>query len=76
MANLELVPLNDLVTEMLTRCDHGVIVLLQCGQPAPDDTTRMRRFKGNALICTGLASDAAFWISKEQWRKEREVEMR
>jgi hypothetical protein len=55
-SDLRLVQTADLVTELLSRCDHGIISVLLLDTP---DVCRYKRWwKGNSATCMGLAHKA------------------
>ena len=56
---MELVGTDELMEELLRRCDHGVVGMTRCGDPGPKDTSVFRKWKGNSHTCAGLAFDVA-----------------
>jgi hypothetical protein len=50
---------DELIQELMLRCDHGVVVTLRCDYPCPRENTRKFQWKGNEHTCAGLAFDVA-----------------
>lgn len=59
MFDLSLVPTEDLMREVLRRCDHGAITFMRCAEIGKDVVTVYRRWKGNRHTIAGLAYDTA-----------------
>ena len=55
--NLELIPTEELAKELLSRCDHGALILMRCGEAGNKDSTYTRRWHGNTHACMGLCHD-------------------
>lgn len=47
----------ELITELLTRCDHGLVVVMFADRD--EGNTVIRNWRGNAHTVAGLALDAA-----------------
>ncbi len=56
--DLSLVSTDDLMTELLSRADHGVVALYHVLTDNDDygECRMLRRWKGNSLVCAGLAT--------------------
>ena len=57
MIDLELVPTDDLLEELLRRVDHGIFSGLQTGTHGGDNHTYIGRWTGNTHTCIGLGAD-------------------
>lgn len=55
-ADLGLVPQDDLIEELMSRCDHGIIYLMRVGEGGPERMTYKWRWKGSPYICNGIAA--------------------
>ncbi len=58
MSELELVPTDDLIDELLNRHGHGVVCLLKV-DAKPDLNLILRRWKGNSHTVIGVMFDTA-----------------
>jgi len=58
--DLKLIETKDLIGELFSRCDHGVISLLREG--TPKSMTIHRHMTGNGLLCIGLVWDSIEYI--------------
>jgi len=58
MNDLDLVPTSELVDELISRCDHGVIGLFHSRKYGETvDLTVKKYWKGNEHTCLGLCTD-------------------
>ncbi len=58
---LATVPMDDLIKELLGRCDHGVVLLLQTRiKPTQNNLTRF--WTGDSHACLGLCTDMEYDI--------------
>lgn len=55
--DIELISTNHLIAELLSRCDHGIIALMQTQIGGPDTSKYCRSWTGNTHACVGLAAD-------------------
>jgi len=53
--DLSLVPTTDLVSELLSRADHGIIALLK--EKETDSQNFLLDWAGHQYVCVGLAAD-------------------
>jgi len=56
---LSLIPLDALIQEIMGRCDHAVIMLVQRGTPVPTSASVYRTYKGDGYTCVGLGFEAS-----------------
>jgi hypothetical protein len=69
--DLTLVPTEDLVAEVLSRCDHGAIVMLRCLDTGPTGTQNCQTWRtGNTYTIAGLLTAAASRVIREYEAKE------
>lgn len=69
--NMELITTEQLVKELLSRCDHGALILMRCGEAGHKDSTYTRRWNGNTHTCMGLCDDLRDTILQEFRKVER-----
>ena len=72
MSGLEFISTDDLIDELLNRCDHGAIVLLKVGAK-PDINLLNRRWKGNSHTAVGLLFDISQAIMEDMHEHESDV---
>lgn len=74
MADLELVETEELIAELLGRCDHGAVVLLRCSPKGDDWHDLVTRWRGNSHTVAGLLADTQREVLNEMTRKEEDEE--
>ena len=62
---IDLVPTERLIAELLSRCNHGIIALMQTQIGGPDTSKHLRSWTGNTHTCLGLAADISRRILEE-----------
>jgi hypothetical protein len=72
MNPLELATLEELMTELLNRCDHGCIALLI--EQDAEEALVYRKWSGNAHTIMGLAQDASSRVLENYRSRARKVE--
>ena len=55
--NIELIPTEKLAVELLSRCDHGALILMRCAEAGSNDSVYVRRWHGNTHVAMGLCDD-------------------
>jgi hypothetical protein len=65
MADLELVPTDDLVEELVNRCDHLALEMMRVNERGEETHLYIRRWAGNSHTCIGLCWDLASKITED-----------
>lgn len=73
MPDIQLIPTDDLIIEILNRFDHSVFTGMRVGLHGGDCYTA-RRWKGNKATCSGLCSQAQYMINKVADDTEEKLE--
>ncbi len=60
--SLELVSTDELIAELLNRCDHGAIGLMRVEEHGTESHSYYRKWKGNSHTCIGLLRDVEVTI--------------
>lgn len=55
--NLELVSTDDLLKELLARCDHGAVTMMLTNRLGNERHIYIREWIGNSHTCAGLCAD-------------------
>ncbi len=72
VTEIALASTDDLINELLARYEHGVFCALRI--LTDDETTIVRRWKGNAVTCAGLGTEAAHAVLADlEQRSERKA---
>lgn len=76
MSDLSLIPIHDLITELLSRCEHGLVMLMMTERTG-SDMGRVRYHEadtGNSHAVAGLAMDMAVRVLNRQRGSSRHEE--
>lgn len=69
--DLSLVPVNDLVEELINRHDH--IVLIGAKVENNGEIKSMRRWRGNSYTCSGMAQCMSMQILDSLFQQEKSI---
>jgi hypothetical protein len=73
LCNLEFIPTDELMEEILKRMDHGVIGLIKIKDG--DNTQQIaRRWKGNSHTCCGLCANLSSTILRDLEENLEEID--
>lgn len=73
-SNMELIPTDDLITEILKRFDHAVFMGIQCRGGENNDIYNIRRWRGNSYTCCGLSESLKRSILNEYEDNEEPID--
>ena len=57
--DIQLIPTNDLIDELLKRHDHSIFIGMRVGLQSQDTNQTIRRYLGNAATVAGLCFQGA-----------------
>ena len=63
--DLQLIPTNDLLDELLDRFEHIIICGLQTKVESNNDTLFTKQYKGDFTFCRGLCNEMDSYLERE-----------
>lgn len=69
--NMQLITTEQLVKELLSRCDHGALILMRYGESGSRAAVYIRNWTGNPHTAMGLCDDLRDHILAQSRSKEQ-----